>query len=56
MLDPARLWEVLTDLPVAAADDPELAVDDETGRPGRALIDREEHRRSMTDVETTVVG
>ena len=56
VLDPARLREVLGDLPVASADDLQLVGDDEAGRSGRALIDRQEHRRSMTDVETTVVG
>ena len=47
MLDPARPGEVLRNLAVAAAGDPQVAVDDEAGRPGRALVDREQHRGSQ---------
>ena len=49
VLDPARLRKVLFDLAVATADRLELVVDDEARRPGRPLVDGEEHGRSMPE-------
>ena len=46
VLDPARVREVLPQRSVAAAPDPQLAVHDEAGRAGGALIDGEDHDRS----------
>src|SRR5207342_1714000 len=43
VLDPARLRVGLADLAVPAPGDPEPLVDDEAGRPGRPLVDREDH-------------
>ena len=40
------LREVLGELAVGTAADPALAVEDETGRPGRPLIDRQNHPRA----------
>ena len=42
VLDPARPREVLLELRVGAAGDPPLRVEDEAGRPGRPLVDRED--------------
>src|SRR5204862_7497290 len=43
VLDPAWPREVLRHLPVTAPADLELGPDDEAGRPGRALVDGEDH-------------
>ena len=47
VLDPARLRVVLRELAVAAAAHAELAVDGETRRAGRPLVDREDHDREQ---------
>ena len=43
MLDPPRPGIVLRDLAVAAPDGRQAVVDDEAGRPRRALVDRKKH-------------
>src|SRR4051794_20259078 len=43
VLDPARAREKLLELGVGAAADSPLTVKDEAGRPGRPLVDREDH-------------
>ena len=43
VLDPAGLREVLRQLGIAAANHVQLIVDDEAGRSGRSLVDREDH-------------
>jgi hypothetical protein len=48
VLDPTRPREVLLELGVGAAGNPPLAVEDQAGRPGRALVDREDHDRWHT--------
>ena len=45
VLDPAGPREMLRELGVAAAEHVEGAIDDQAGRPARALIDREDHER-----------
>ena len=44
VLDPARPREVLLELRVGPPDDPALCVEDQAGRAGRPLVDREDHR------------
>src|SRR5581483_2727941 len=48
VLDPARLRERLRQLAVTAPADAQLLVDDEARRPGRALVDREDHATIST--------
>ena len=47
VLDPARAGEVLGELAVAAPDRLAVGVEDEAGRAGRALVDREDHAGSL---------
>src|SRR5206468_1895382 len=44
VLHPAGTRVVLPELRVGASDDPSLTVEDENGRPGRPLIDRDDAR------------
>src|SRR5262249_34667484 len=44
VLDPAGAGKVLLELRVGPTRDPRLSVEDEAGRPSRALVDREDHR------------
>ncbi len=45
VLDPARPREVLLELAIRAARELRVVVEDEAGRAGRALVDREDHGR-----------
>jgi hypothetical protein len=45
VLDPARAREVLLELGVGAPGERALGVEDDARRAGRALVDREDHRR-----------
>ena len=59
VLDPARPREVLLELRVGAAGDPPLAVEDEAGRAGGPLVDREDHvgdYRSVPDLAAAGQG
>ena len=51
VLHQARSREVLRDLPVAAPDRAQLVVDHQARRPGRALVDREDHARRTERVD-----
>ena len=47
VLDPARAREVLPELAVGTAGDPAVAVEEEGGRAGGALVQREDHERIL---------
>ena len=49
MLDPAGLRKVLFELRIGASGDPAVAVEDEAGGPGRALVDGEDQRAPSLD-------
>jgi hypothetical protein len=56
VLDPAGLGEVLLELAIGAAGELRLAVEDQAGRAGRALVDREDHPPEATPWDEEQAG